>query len=1021
MPGLGPRVGGAHVDVNLKFDDKSVGQVGKQIHRQLSSLSKSLAAVGERNRKVYQSIGKDAVTAWRSLLGVITTGAPHMGSAISAVSGAATMLAGSLYSTLQSSYALLPVFTSLGVASLTLKVGMRGFAQAVSETNPKALKEMLADMPKSMQNAVMATRKLSNEMRAAIWPKLFAGLSEGIEKLRNTGVIQRGLGLMADQLNGLAKGVLNYANSGAGVKTLNKFFANNAKVFGALSKAVVPFLDGFLRLVNALTPSAIRLSGRITDMAKSFQSWTKEAGFGKRIDDMMKGAEKTAGLLFKTLGNLGSAILNVFNIANPSTNTFLQMLVDVTQRFEDWTNSVGGKNAIAKWAEQSVGVMKQLGHTVEAVFKVLAELADPRVITSFLKTLEGAFNLLGKLPLDKIVSAFVTLSEALQPVSSLFLAITIGVVSLNILLGSLIGQVGGVFSVLFKLLKFKLLINILKGTGGGANAAGNAAAGAAKKMGFLSRAWAFLLKIVGKVKSVFSGVTGFFSKTSAATGQTASKVSRLASVFKPVMGILARFVKFAGPVGIAVWIGIIISKSKDLQAKLGGVWDAMKGVWKNLSGAFKEIGTALKPLAPVADAAGSAFGFVFDILDKIAELAIGLVLDTIIYGFKSLGNVIKGLGSIIAGLINVLVGLFTLDFGKVWEGLKQMFSGLGPLLKGAFGLFITFFAPAKLAKIGMGLLKGLGSGIAKAVPGLLAGIGKLVVSVLKFFVTLPFKLLRLGGQAIVWLGKAVVKNGPKVLMAVGKLYLNIIKWILKLPGRLLDLGMKAVQKLGSAVVKGTPKVLSAAGRIVEGVLNWIAKLPGRLLTLGGQAVTKLGSAIRSGIGTLKNIAGDIVESVVNIIRGLPGKLLNLGSSLLNAGKTLGGKILEGIRSGITAIGDMASSVATSLKNGINSAIGLPKDLSFNVLGKKIGFTIPGFEKGGIAPGGLIAVGEGGPELMAPPRGSRIYSNKESKKMMGSGLPSTVILRVGARDFLAYVEEVADGRIDASDNLAWQGA
>jgi hypothetical protein len=42
-------------------------------------------------------------------------------------------------------------------------------------------------------------------------------------------------------------------------------------------------------------------------------------------------------------------------------------------------------------------------------------------------------------------------------------------------------------------------------------------------------------------------------------------------------------------------------------------------------------------------------------------------------------------------------------------------------------------------------------------------------------------------------------------------------------------------------------------------------------------------------------------------------------------------------------------------------------------------------------------------------------------MMGSGLPKSVILRVGARDFVAYVEEVADGRINAADNLAWQGA
>jgi hypothetical protein len=922
---LGPRVGGAHVDVNLKFDEKSIATVGKQIKKQLSTLSKDLEKIGNRNRDIYQGIGQSAVTAWRALLGTFVTGAPLLGGAISGLSGAATELAGALYSVGQSSAALLPIFTSLGVAGLTLKVGMRGFGEAVSEVDPKRLQLMLKEMPKSMQRAVLATRKLSNEMRDAVWPVLFKGLSDGIENLRNTGTIQRGLGLMAESLNGLAKSVLTYANSKGGVKTLNTFFENNAKVFKALSKIAVPFLDGFLRLINALSPAAIRLAGYVEDIAKQFQKWTKGEGFGKRVDDAMKGAQKTAGLLWKILGNLGSAIMNIFNAANPATNTFLQMLVDVTQRFQDWTESVGGKNTIAEWAGNAVDVMRQFGHTLEAIFPVIAELADPRVIMSFLATVQGAFELLGKLPLDKMVDAFVTVSEALQPVSSFFLAMIIAGAALNIMIGSVMGQLGGLFSILSKIVQFKIFTTILKNMGDGAG-------GAAKKTSLLSRAWAFILRIIDKVKAAFGKVVGFFTKTSTATAETASKVSRLASIFKPVMSILARFVKFAGPVGIAVWIGIIIAKSKDLQAKLVGVWDAVKGVFSQLGESFAEIGKALKPLAPVAEAAGNAFSFVFDIIDKIATLAVGVVLDMIIFGFKSLGKVIEGAGHIIAGFINVLVGLFTLDFGKVWDGLKQMASGLTPLLQGLFGLFITFFAPARLAKLGLVAMKGLGAGLKAAMPAIMAAVGRFLGAAVRFF----------------------------------------------------------------------------------------AGLPARLAPLGVRAMSQFGSALRSGLGALKGIATTLVTAIVNIIKGLPGKLLGIGGALLAAGMTLGSKILEGIRRGLTAIGDMAGSVASSLKNGINNAIGLPKDMDINVLGKKIGFTIPGFEKGGIAPGGPIAVGERGIEILSPPRGSRVTSNKDLRKM-GSGLPKTVVLRIGSRDFLAYVEEIADDRINASDNLAWQGA
>ena len=1016
MVALGPRVGGAHVDVNMKFDDKSLNQVGKDIKRQLSKLNKDLVAAGEQNKKVYRGIGQSAVTAWRSVLGTFVTGAPLVGGAISGIAAAATDLAGALVSTAQESAALLPMFTSLGIAGLTLKVGMRGFGEAVSEVDPKKLKLLLADMPKSMQNAVMATRKLSNEMRAAVWPKLFVGLSDGINKLRNTGVIQAGLGAMADQLNRLAKGVLKYANSKEGVKTIGSFFQNNAKVFGALSRIAVPFLDGFLRLINALTPAAIRLAGGIEGVAKSFQDWTKGEGFGKRVDDSMKKAATTAGKLWDILVNLGGALMNVFNIANPSTNTFLDMLVGVTQKFQDWTETVGGENAIAKWAAVGVDVMRQVGHTIEQIWPVIVKLVDPRVFMSFIDTVGGAFALLNKLPLEQMVNAFVAVSSALQPVSSFFLAVIIAGVSFNIMIGSLIGQMGGFFSVLAKIIRFRMIANILKSMGPPAGQA-------ATKVGLLRRAWELIIKIFDKVKGAVSKVIGVFSKTSAATGETASTVGRLSRVFKPVLSILGRFSKFAGPVGIAIWIGVIIAKSKDLQAKLGEVWGALKGVFSQLGESFAEIGAALKPLAPVAKAAGVAFGFIFDMIDKIAEIAIGLVLDTIIFGFKSLGLVIEGAGHIIAGFINVLVGLFTLDFGKVWDGLKQMASGVWPLLKGLVGLFVTFFAPAKFARYGLMAFKALGLGMKSAMPAILSGIGRFLVFIGKGFLELVPKLISLGGRAIAGLGRAIVKYTPTVLAAAGRLVVGFLRWYVSLPGKIIALGGRAIRGLANAVVKGAPRVIAAAGRIVSAVATWIGKLPGRLGTLGSQAVSKLGSAFRRAIGAMRGVASNVVSTTVSTIKSLPGKLLSLGGSFLSAGRTLGSKILSGIRSGISAIGSMAGSIAGSLKAGINHAIGLPRTLGFNVLGKKISFTIPGFAKGGITPGGLVGVGETGPELVSLPRGSRVYSNSDSKKMMknDSGLPRTVVLRIGSRDFLAYVEEIADNRIVASDNLAWQGA
>ena len=139
MAALGPNVGRAHVTVGMKAQTDDIKVVGKQIHRQLSKLSNQLAQIGDRNRNIYRSIGQETVTAWRSMLGMLISGAPLAGSAVSGLAGAATMLAGALYSAVQSAYGLAPLLAAIGVAAGTAAIGMNGFIAAVKSGDFKGL------------------------------------------------------------------------------------------------------------------------------------------------------------------------------------------------------------------------------------------------------------------------------------------------------------------------------------------------------------------------------------------------------------------------------------------------------------------------------------------------------------------------------------------------------------------------------------------------------------------------------------------------------------------------------------------------------------------------------------------------------------------------------------------------------------------------------------------------------------------------------------------------------------------
>ena len=70
--------------------------------------------------------------------------------------------------------------------------------------------------------------------------------------------------------------------------------------------------------------------------------------------------------------------------------------------------------------------------------------------------------------------------------------------------------------------------------------------------------------------------------------------------------------------------------------------------------------------------------------------------------------------------------------------------------------------------------------------------------------------------------------------------------------------------------------------------------------------------------------------------------------------------------------------------------------------------IPFFANGGVSAGGLAVVGERGPELVSLPKGARVHSNSESKKMSNSVVNNNVNVTINAKDTSdAELRRIAD--------------
>lgn len=140
-------------------------------------------------------------------------------------------------------------------------------------------------------------------------------------------------------------------------------------------------------------------------------------------------------------------------------------------------------------------------------------------------------------------------------------------------------------------------------------------------------------------------------------------------------------------------------------------------------------------------------------------------------------------------------------------------------------------------------------------------------------------------------------------------------------------------------------------------------------------------------GVINAIAG-----IVTFINGLPGKIKAIAGDMFNAGKSIIGRLLDGIKAIGTGAGGIADSVASAIKGVINGMIDRLNGLlqfSFNT-------HIPGVGTVSINPpdighlaggtnnwrGGLSVVGERGPELAFLPRGTRVVPNNRAASALG---------------------------------------
>ncbi|GKV67298.1 MULTISPECIES: phage tail tape measure protein [unclassified Sporosarcina] len=472
---------------------------------------------------------------------------------------------------------------------------------------------------------------------------------------------------------------------------------------------------------------------------------------------------------------------------------------------------------------------------------------------------------------------------------------------------------------------------------------------------------------IGTITSLWSGLkTNFSSKIS----DMKSTFDTLGEFLKPSLEALKNFfldisvkiANFANNEGAQ-----LVEAFKNIGSVIGVV---VKAIWTVVKFAFDQILTVIKFVMP----------------------AVLFIVETI---WGNIKGVIKGALDVIMGAVKVFSGLFTGDFKKMWEGVKQIFSGaitfvwnfiqlqfFGKILSGA-KLFIAPF------KSGF-------SAMWKAVTEIFTKAGTGISSFLK------------NTWDLISRTTTTTFNGiSKFLNTIWTTILNFIK--------------TTINAIFNGIKTVWTSISSTTSNIFTNIFNTIKNIFTNIFNSISTAVSNILSKITTSWNTVKTTTTKAFTDVFNTIK-------NRFTDIVEAAKALPKRIGDGIGSMAskvtTGVTKVVNTLASTLGKGINGVIG-----GVNWVLGKIGvktlvplWDIPRYAAGTKGhPGGLAVVGDGrgrnaGPELIQTPDGKTALSPaKDTLVNLPKG--TQVMSALDTRNILGNVPKYAKGIGDIASH-AW---
>ncbi|WP_052344194.1 hypothetical protein [Bacillus ndiopicus] len=447
--------------------------------------------------------------------------------------------------------------------------------------------------------------------------------------------------------------------------------------------------------------------------------------------------------------------------------------------------------------------------------------------------------------------------------------------------------------------------------------------------------------IKDSLQPVFEVVADFIGKIAEWVSNNANLVAAIIAIATTVSILVGAFATLMPAVGglVTAWpalasaIGMILSPVGLVVAAIAGIGIALVAAYEN-SETFREnvnnVFNQIKDIAVIVfEAVASFIGEkialikqfwdengtqimqavenVFNTIKGVIDLvmpAIQFVIETV---WTAIQNVINGALDIIMGAVKIFSGLFTGDFSKMWEGIKQLFSGAIEFIIGWTTL--TFFGGIKkifmdLAQAGISLLKGMWDNIASFFSTMGTTVSTTVsnftVSIINFFKGLA---------------QNVISSVKNIWSDSVSFFGNLSNSVREIISSMASTVWQAIKNLATNFINTISAMKTdVTNKIIDLTVDMIAKvksLPEKFVEIGKNIIEGL-------IRGISNMTVNAIESITGVVDGVISKAKSLLGikSPSRVFAAIGSDTVRGMEVGMSGRQKQLNQVMTDLTKGL---------------------------------------------------------------------------------------------------------